>query len=115
MTANLHMKFDNIYQLALSIPVEDCQRFSIHPLTWLRYLAFTISGCEGIISSQPDGAEVQYYEADIQSGNYYYISQGTSYFGIQRMFAFNLVRVIPARPQFDGRQNHKYNCVYWPG
>ena len=84
MTANLWMKFDNTYQRALSIPIEECRRFAVHPLTWLRYVAFTIYGREGVISSQPNGNEVQYYEPDIQPGDYYYIAQGKSYFYVQK-------------------------------
>jgi len=80
----LRMPIDGIYQSALSIPVEACQRFSVHPFTWLRYLAFTIHGTEGHISTAPvSGPEVDYYQTDIQPGIYYYVSQGKSYFGVQ--------------------------------
>jgi len=56
----LQMSFDSIYQIALSIPVDTCQRFSIHPLPWLRhgYLGFTIYGKEGDISTLPGGPKV---------------------------------------------------------
>jgi len=49
MAANvdLWIEFDGSYHSTLSIPVPDCQRFSIHPLRWLRYLGFTIYGTEG--------------------------------------------------------------------
>jgi hypothetical protein len=57
----LRMPIDGIYQSALPIPVEACQRFSVHPLTWLRYLGFTIHGTEGHISTAP-GREVDYYK-----------------------------------------------------
>ena len=87
MTANvdLWMKFDDEYQGVLSIPLDDCQRFAIHPLAWLRYVAFTIYGNEGNIFLKPDGEEeVDYLELNIQPGDYYYVSQGESYFGVQR-------------------------------
>ncbi|KAF8960923.1 hypothetical protein BDZ97DRAFT_1940255 [Flammula alnicola] len=77
MTTNveLWMPFNDIYRPALSIPVDTCQRFSVHPLTWLRYLGFTIYGNEGHISTLPGGPEVEYYQADIPPGIYYYVSQ----------------------------------------
>lgn len=75
----LWMLFDNEYQHALSIPVDSCQRFSVHPFTWLRYLGFTIFGNEGRIFSSPDGPEVEYYQSIILPGNYYYVSQGKSF------------------------------------
>ena len=47
---------NDTYQLALSIPVDRCQQFSKHPLTWSRYVGFTIYGSEGYISV-PGGSE----------------------------------------------------------
>src|SRR5436853_368202 len=76
MAANLWMPFDGTYQHALSIPVDICHLFSLNPLTWLRYVGFTIYGSEGHISRSPGGPNVDYYQDNIQSGNYYYISQG---------------------------------------
>ncbi|KAF8960929.1 hypothetical protein BDZ97DRAFT_2035202 [Flammula alnicola] len=61
----LWMPFNGTYRPALIIPVGECQRFSVHPLTWLRYLGFTIYGNEGHISTLPGGPEVEYYQADI--------------------------------------------------
>jgi hypothetical protein len=86
----LLLKFDNIYRYALSIPVDACRIFSVHPLAWLRYLGFTIYGREGYISTTPEGAEVDYFHG-IQSGNYYYVPEGESYFGIQGpLFTFDV-------------------------
>jgi hypothetical protein len=82
-TVELQVTIDGIYQPALSIPVDKCQLFSLHPLTWLRYLGFTIYGTEGHISTAPGGPEVDYYQANIQPSIYYYVSQGKSYFGVQ--------------------------------
>ena len=84
MTAHvkLWLFFNDGYQPALSIPVDTCQRFSIHPLTWLRYLGYTVYGNKGYISTSPDGTEVEDYYADIVPGNYYYVSQGESHFSI---------------------------------
>ena len=82
----LRMPIDGEYQPALSIPVETCQRFSVYPLKWLRYVGFTIYGTEGHISRSTAAVPVvQYSEVDIQAGVYYYIpdSQGKSYFGAQ--------------------------------
>jgi len=80
----LQMPIDGEYQHALSIPVETCQHFSLHPLKWLRYVGFTIYGTEGHIFRFATGPVVQYPE-HIQAGVYYYIpdSQGKSYFGVQ--------------------------------
>ena len=82
-TVELQVSIDGIYQPELSIPADNCQRFSLHPLTWLCYLGFTIYGTKGHISTVPGGPEVDYYQADIQPGSYYYVSQGKSYFGVQ--------------------------------
>jgi len=77
----LQMPIDGEYQPALSIPVETCQRFSVHPYKWLRYVGITIYGTKGHISRSAAGPVVQYSEVDIQAGVYYYIpdSQGKSY------------------------------------
>lgn len=74
----LWMSFNDVYQAVLSIPVDMCQRFSIHPLLWLRYVGYTIYGNEGHISTLQDGPEVDYYQVPIPPGIYYYvtISQG---------------------------------------
>ncbi|KAF8325714.1 hypothetical protein F5887DRAFT_901102 [Amanita rubescens] len=64
----LQMPIDGEYQPALSIPVETCQCFSLHPLKWLRYVGFTIYGTKGHISRSASGlAVVQYSEVDIQA------------------------------------------------
>jgi hypothetical protein len=67
------MPFNDTYHHALSIPDKICQCFSVHPLTWLWYLGFTIYGNEGHISTSPGGPEVDYYQ---EPGVYYYITQG---------------------------------------
>jgi hypothetical protein len=84
-TVELWMPLDDAYQHALSIPVQMCQRFSLHPLSWLRYVAFTIYGAEGHISRSPTGRVVLYSAVNIQAGDYYYIPDtgGKSYFGVQ--------------------------------
>ena len=84
MAANveLWLQLDGKYWHVLSIPVNDCQRFSTRPLCWLRYVAFTIYGSEGDISIIRRGAAVDYNQANIQSGPYYYVSQaGESFRG----------------------------------
>jgi hypothetical protein len=81
MAANVELwiNVDDVYHPALSVAVDTCELFSLHPLTWLRYLGFTICGNEGRISTLPDGVEVDYYQANIQPGVYYYVSQGESF------------------------------------
>jgi len=79
----LWLQFENVYQPALSIPVERCHSYSLRPLSWLRYLGYTIYGSEGHISTSCGGVEVDYNQGTIQSGNYYYVSElGELYFGI---------------------------------
>ena len=81
----LQMPIDGEYQPALSMPVKMCQRFSVRPLSWLRYVGFTIYGTEGHISRSAAGPAVRCSEVDIQAGIYYYVpdSQGKSYFDVQ--------------------------------
>ena len=45
MAANVElcMSFNDVYQPVLSIPVTACQRFSIHPFLWLRYVGSSSS------------------------------------------------------------------------
>ena len=81
-TIQLWIRFGDEYQHALSIPIHTCQQFSLHPLTWLRFLGYAIYGKEGYISRERDGEEVEDYRpggAAISAGNYYYISQGRSF------------------------------------
>jgi hypothetical protein len=78
----LWIRFGGEFRLSLSIPVDTCQRFSLHPLTWLRFLGYTIYGKEGYISRELDGEEVADYRPGggaVSPGNYYYISHGESY------------------------------------
>jgi hypothetical protein len=70
----------NKYRLALSIPFDECQRFSFHPLAWLRYVAYTIYGREGHLSMSANGPMVDCHAAIMQPTKYYYVSQGESYF-----------------------------------
>jgi len=77
MAANieLHMHLNGIDHHVLSIPVATCQSFSVHPLSWLRYLGFTIQGSEGHIHGKPNGQVVDYLQTDLQPGVYHYIAQ----------------------------------------
>lgn len=79
VNVQLWIRFGDEYHLALSIPLHVCQQFSLHPLTWLRFLGYAIYGIIGYISPERDGEEVADYRPDgaaISPGNYYYISQG---------------------------------------
>jgi hypothetical protein len=78
---HLWIRFGRDYQLVLSIPAAACATFSHHPLTWLRFLGYTIHGKQGYISRERDGSEVADYrpgDASISPGNYYYMSEGES-------------------------------------
>ena len=78
MAANIElwMSFDEEYQLTLSIPVATLHSFSVRPLAWLRYLASTIYGTEGYISSEKGGDEVDYNTSTDFCDQYYYVSEG---------------------------------------
>jgi hypothetical protein len=77
----LWLQFENVYQPALSIPVDECRVYSFRPLSWLRYLGFTIYGSQGHISTSAGGLEVDYHQDTIQAGNYYYVSELGDCFG----------------------------------
>ncbi|KAF8338530.1 hypothetical protein F5887DRAFT_1273085 [Amanita rubescens] len=82
VNVQLWIRFGDEYQHALSIPVHICHQFSLHPLTWLRFLGYAIYGKEGYISRERDGEQVADYRPDgaaISAGNYYYISQDNGF------------------------------------
>ncbi|EDR10389.1 uncharacterized protein LACBIDRAFT_317243 [Laccaria bicolor S238N-H82] len=82
MQVELWIRFDFGYRHALSIPVHECRRFSLHPLTWLRFLGYALYGKEGYISYERDGEEVADYRPEgvsISPRMYYYISQDKDY------------------------------------
>lgn len=89
--AELWLAFDDTYyHRALSIPLVTCVQFSMFPITWLRYLGFTICGREGRVSNIPDGPEIAYRPTGstdneppvIDPGIYYYVvAGGEAYFG----------------------------------
>ncbi len=73
VNVQLWIRFGDEHQHVLSIPVHECQRFSFHPLTWLRFLGYAIYGKEGYISRERDGEQVADYRPDgvaISAGNY---------------------------------------------
>jgi hypothetical protein len=73
----LHMRIDNAHVPVLSIPVDDCNRFALKPLRWLRFLGYAIYGVHGHISATAGGPPVD-YELAVEGGAYYYfISAGT--------------------------------------
>lgn len=76
-TVELMLPFDK-YRRALSIPLHDSQRFSVCPLAWLCYVAYTIYGRQGHISISPAGPAIDYHAVDIQPLKYYYVSKGAS-------------------------------------
>ncbi|KAF8346781.1 hypothetical protein F5887DRAFT_1271369 [Amanita rubescens] len=82
VNVQLWIRFGDEYQHALSIPVHICHQFSLHPLTWLRFLGYAIHGKEGYISRERDGEQVADYRPDgaaISAGNYYYVSQDNGF------------------------------------
>jgi len=74
---DLYIGIDNAYIPVLSIPVDDCNRFALKPLRWLRFLGYAIYGNHGHISTTADGPPVD-YESAIGEAHYYFASAGTS-------------------------------------
>jgi hypothetical protein len=73
----LHIRIDNTYIPVLSIPVDDCNRFALNPLRWLRFLGYAIYGSQGHISTTADGPPVDYESAVEGGAHYYFTSAGT--------------------------------------
>jgi len=73
----LHIQINDAYMPVLSIPVPDCNRFSLKPLSWLRFLGYCIYGQIGDLSSDPDGSPIDYQMAVEAGANYYFTSPGT--------------------------------------
>ncbi|KAF8955302.1 hypothetical protein BDZ97DRAFT_1858628 [Flammula alnicola] len=73
---NLHLSYQNEEIVALTIPIDDIKRLSLHPLKWLRYVAFAVFGAPGrlALTSDANAPDVDY---DVPlgeiSGDYYYI------------------------------------------
>jgi hypothetical protein len=76
-SVELHMRINDAYMPVLSIPVTDCNRFSLRPLSWLRFLGYCIYGRMGNISSTPDGPPIDYQMAVQAGARYYFTSPGT--------------------------------------
>lgn len=70
----------NCWSLALEIPTADLGRFCLFPLKWVRYLAYTLLGCQGHLSKSTHGDPVDYNFSPINhkemKGRYYYITTG---------------------------------------
>ncbi|KAK0187364.1 hypothetical protein F5146DRAFT_1064573 [Armillaria mellea] len=77
---NIHLRYHNAQVLALSIPIVDIKRLSIRPLKWLRYVAFTVFGAIGHLTTA-DGSAVEdenitWESQDRLCEDYYYIPDG---------------------------------------
>jgi hypothetical protein len=72
----LWLSFGDITKLALSIPLDKCGTFALHPLKWLRFLGFAIYGYEGHLSTSEAGQPINDYTADIEPRSYYFVSEG---------------------------------------
>jgi len=73
----LHIRIDNAYIPVLSIPFDDCNRFALKPLRWLRFIGYTIYGNQGHISAAADGPPVDYESAIEGGARFYFTSAGT--------------------------------------
>jgi hypothetical protein len=69
----LWLSFGNVTMLALSIPLEKCGTFALHPLKWLQFLGIVIYGQEGHLSLPERGSEINDYTAHIQDISYYFV------------------------------------------
>ena len=67
--------FDNRNEVALSIPLAQCETFANSPLKWLRFLGFAIYGRQGRLSTSMNGPELD-YTAPIEARAYYFMSDG---------------------------------------
>lgn len=74
----LHMRINENsgFIPVLSIPVDECNRFALRPLKWLRFLGYTIYGRIGHISAAPHGPPMDYQLAIEGGAHYYFISSG---------------------------------------
>jgi hypothetical protein len=78
MATELWIQIDDTWIPILSIPTNQFDRFTLHPLKWLRFLDFIIYGREGILRTHCDGPEVDNYDigtSQLQEG-YYFFSAG---------------------------------------
>jgi hypothetical protein len=76
-TVRLRLSIHNVTKLALSIPLDKCVTFAVHPLKWLRFLAFAIYGGQGHLSLSNGGPDLDDYTAAIEACSYYFVSDGT--------------------------------------
>lgn len=61
----------------ISVPPDDIRRLAIHPLKWLRFVLFAISGAQGHLATTPTGPPVDYTTPfDDLAGTYYYLPEG---------------------------------------
>ena len=72
----LLIRINNTFIPVLTIPIDDCNRFALKPLCWLRFLGYTIYGSPGHISTAPDGLPVDYRLAVRGGDHYYFTSPG---------------------------------------
>ena len=84
-SVELHMQINDAYMPVLSIPVTDCNRFSLKPLSWLRFLGYSIYGRIGDISSTPDGPPIDYQMA-VQAGTHYYFTSPGAHISLDTGF-----------------------------
>ena len=74
---HIQIDLDNAYIPVLSIPIDDCNRFALKPLCWLRFLGYAIYGSHRHISASADGPPVDYQLAIEGGSHYYFTSAGT--------------------------------------
>ena len=77
----LLIQIDNTWMPAFSIPVADCNRFSLRPLKWLRFLGYAIYGRIGDIYTRPGGRPINYQLAVHAGARYFFISEGKIHVG----------------------------------
>ena len=76
---NIYLKIKEKQVLALSIPLNDIEKLSIHPIKCLQFVTFAICGVCGDLSVMPNGPPVDYTSvslADHIHQDYYYTPEG---------------------------------------
>lgn len=68
----------------ISVPPDDIRRLAIHPLKWLRFVLFAISGAQGHLATTPTGPPVDYTTPfDDLAGTYYYLPEGLAFLFVE--------------------------------
>jgi hypothetical protein len=79
-SVKLFVHLDGALHPLLSIPITDFDRFTLRPLKWLRYLAYTVYGRQGKLFKDALGQCEVNYNLAILEDCYYFSSDSKPYF-----------------------------------